>query len=361
MTDHLLKLAVHAFYADEFDVGRRSCERLLAMPLSPSQEELVRRNRTWYTRPLSSLMPARGTRLDVRPAFDGWSLFNPTIAPLNGGFLAIVRSSNYSIVEGRYEIPPADAGVIRTENILVRLSSTLMVIDARTIRCDYPANDFPVTGLEDCRLNCVYTPAGARQWRVSATIRNHAGFDGNARIGTADLDIDEAVLSNVTVYPEPIPGRHEKNWMPLYGTGRFLYSAWEDGDTAEVEDAGGSWSIRKCLPSPAIARGFRGGSQFVSIKSGWLGLVHEVAADTGGRIYEHRWIALEHGGALSGISEPFYFVEHRAIEFAAGLARQGDRLVATFGVRDAEAWVVEVNVDDVVKSLQHVDTPSEEE
>jgi hypothetical protein len=45
------------------------------------------------------------------------------------------------------------------------------------------------------------------------------------------------------------------------------------------------------------------------------------------------------------MSQPFAFREPRAIEFAAGLAAMGDRIVVSFGVRDAEAWLVEIPAD----------------
>ena len=51
--------------------------------------------------------------------------------------------------------------------------------------------------------------------------------------------------------------------------------------------------------------------------------------------------------ALRRWSQPFAFREPRAIEFAAGLAAIGDRVVVSFGVRDAEAWLVELQAADV--------------
>jgi predicted GH43/DUF377 family glycosyl hydrolase len=51
------------------------------------------------------------------------------------------------------------------------------------------------------------------------------------------------------------------------------------------------------------------------------------------------------------MSQPFAFREPRAIEFAAGLAAMGDRIVVSFGVRDAEAWLVEIAADQVEEML----------
>ena len=363
MQEHLFALSVHAYHAGELDVGQRACEKLLSMPLSRDREELVRRNRTWYTRGLTALMPVSFHRFDIQPAHEGWSLFNPTIASCGDGFLAIVRSSNYTIREGRYETPESDRGLIRTENLLCRLSRRLEVDDVRPIRVDYPKTDFPVDGLEDCRLDCRYTLDYGMRWTVSGTILNHLGFDGTARIATGRLNILTGEVSELVVRHEPIPGRHEKNWMPFFGgaSTEFLYAAWEDGRVATAKAAGGEWMVTKMSPSPAIARGFRGGTQLVRVDGGWLGIVHEVAADTGGRIYEHRWIRLDNDRALVGISEPFFFREHRVIEFAAGLAMDDDDLVVTFGVRDAEAWAARVTIDDVLRVTEPLDIPEEDD
>ena len=119
--------------------------------------------------------------------------------------------------------------------------------------------------------------------------------------------------------------------------------------TAFVDDDGGRWRTALLGEAPAIARGWRGGSQV--IKAGddrWLALVHEVAEDGGRRIYEHRFVAFSDGCDVVGWSRPFAFRETREIEFAAGLARRGDQLVATFGVRDAEAWMAEMSLAEVL-------------
>jgi hypothetical protein len=353
MNDHLFQLSVHSYYADEREVGSRACEKLLASGLTPDRERIVRRNRTWYTQKVSELVPTWFHRIEVPTAHDGWSLFNPSIAADDNGFLVVVRSSNYSIVGGRYVIPPEDGTVIRTENILARLTRELAVAEYSVIAGpDYPRSEFPVDGLEDCRLNRV----GGR-WYLSATVRNISGLDGACRIATAELFPDERAAHNFAVRAEPIPGRHEKNWMPIEGTHRFLYAAWEDGKVATATRALDGWQIHLHGDSPMISRGFRGGSQLIHAEgSTYLALIHEVAHDDDGkRIYEHRFVSFDLTDGVTvfaGVSQPFCFRERREIEFAAGLARQGDHLVASFGVRDAEAWLAEFSLPDVLEMLR---------
>jgi len=348
MLEHLHQLAVHAYYAGELDAGRRACERLLGMELTPEKERLVRRNRSWYTQTLDELVACRFQRFDVEPAADGWSKFNPTIIAHDDGYLAIVRSSNYQIVDGQYVIPPADGDTIRTINVLATLGADLIVLSQSAIPDPiYPKSGYPVHGFEDCRLNAVHG-----ELVVSATVRNWAGRDGTCRIATATLLPYMGSMIDATLLDEPVSGRHEKNWMPIVGTEVFLYSCWEQGRTAFASRNGSAWKIDRRGESPAIARGWRGGSQVVEAGDGrWLALVHEVAEYTGGRIYEHRFVLFGDSCDILGWSPAFAFRETRAIEFAAGLARRGDQLVATFGVRDAEAWMAEMSLAEVLAMI----------
>lgn len=349
MLEHLHQLAVHAYYAGELDAGRRACERLLGMDLTPEKERLVRRNRSWYAQALDELVGCRFVRFDVEPTREGWSTFNPTIIAHDDGYLAIVRSSNYSIVDSRYVIPPADGDRIRTINVLVSLNADLAVLSHSAIpQPSYPTSNYPVDGFEDCRLNAV-----EGQLVVSATVRNWAGRDGTCRIATATLLPNAANLIDAAMIDEPRKGQHEKNWMPIVGTPGFLYACWDQGRVATVRRDGWEWLIEHHAESPAIARGWRGGSQLVDLGDGrWLALVHEVADDTGGRIYEHRFVLFDDDQwRIVGWSPAFAFRETRAIEFAAGLARRGDQLVATFGVRDAEAWMAEMSLAEVLAMI----------
>lgn len=341
-----LSVAIHSYYVGRRDEGLQACERLLAQRLDPRDEALVRRNRTWYTPTLDQRVSARFVRLDLRPAHAGWSLFNPTILTHEGTWLALVRSSNYRIERGRYVIPEVYDDVIKTEYVLVELSASLAVVRARVCSGPgYPRSGYPVEGLEDCRLYL-----GTDGLRVSATIRDLAGFDGSCRIATARLDAGYAAFSELEVLGGP--GAHEKNWMPILGQERWLYYCSHEGGTATVVRARGDdrvqWHVEPRSPSPHTASRFRGGSQLVPVDDGWLALVHEVSEDDGYRFYEHRFVRFDETFAIVAWSPPFCFRETRAIEFAAGLACHGNRLVASFGVRDAEAWLVELDLLEVL-------------
>jgi hypothetical protein len=352
MIEHLHRLAVHAFYAGEHDAGRRACERLLRMPLSQDLEHVVRRNRTWYTQRLDELTACRFVRLDVEPENEGWSLFNPSIVACPDGFVCNVRSSNYAIVDGRYVMPEADGERIRTENILVDLSDDLVVSGVtHRFKADYAATEFPVEGLEDVRLNLV-----DGELLASATVRNFAPHDGICRIATATADREAGRFTNIECHPTA-GGQHEKNWMPIAGRREWLYHCRAREHVATVASNGEEWVVRGHCPAPILAGGFRGGSQLVPVGRGiWMAIVHEVAQDGPRRIYEHRFVEFDEaaGWQIVAVSPPFAFREQRSIEFCAGLAVKGLRMVASFGVRDAEAWLVELSLPDVWRLMERV-------
>lgn len=348
MTDHLFALSTSCYYAGEHDAGRRACERLLAEQLPQHLEHQVRANRTWYTQTLGELTDVTITKFGIEPAHEGWSLFNPTILPYAGRLFAIVRSSNYRIVDGRYVIPDADGELIRTRNILCELDHELRVTRARAIADPpYDRTAFPVDGLEDCRLR--YTPDGVG---VSATVRNVSPFDGRCRIATADLDVDAAELHNLRVLSSLQMQEHEKNWMPVGGG--WVYAANHNGHTVIVGpgDTPGTYHMVQAGKAPHIASGFRGGGQVVPWRNGWLGVIHEVAhLPTGQRVYEHRFVTWDDTWTITGMSPAFAFRETQTIEFAAGLAVKDGSVLVTFGVADAEAYIAAITEDDVERII----------
>ena len=295
----------------------------------------------------------------------GWSLFNPSItAHPDGGFALIVRSSNYTIAEdGSYRFHgDAEDGIIRTVNHVVRVTENfeLSPISRLPMQPVGPTIRMSrVIGCEDVRLVSVGT-----QWQALATVRDRNHYE---RCDIAVLSLDDLADSeNVTleVIPGPDPARHEKNWMPFVADGelRILYLCSPtvvghlDGNTRLV--------VVSQTEGPPAATNFRGGSQGVPFDGGYLFLVHEVTFAGGTRVYGHRFIHLTSAtnrGAtvwtITAMSQPFYFLEV-GIEFAAGLAIDGDSLIASFGVNDAQAWFVRFSQAEVASLLQPLFEPA---
>lgn len=343
MIEHLHRLAAHAYYCGEHSVGRRACERLLRLPLSPEKEERVRANRTWYTLSLDCYSDPAFEQITIPPAEEGWSLFNPSVAWQDGELVVNVRSSNYRIVEGRYVMPPEDKEVIKTTNLLMNVDTGCSVV----IEVDYTSTGFPVAGMEDVRLNSV-----DGELLASATVRDLSPHDGTCRIAYGPV-VGGRIAG--LVCHDTMAGVHEKNWMPITGRRAWLYACHAKGRVCTVADTGTEWTVTAHAESPLVARGFRGGSQLVPLGDGqWIAAVHEVATPGNRRVYEHRLVLFDESKdwAIVKVSPPFAFRTTRAIEFCAGLALDGEKLVASFGANDAEAWLARVPVDQVLGVME---------
>lgn len=320
------------------------------MPISAEKERVTRRNRTWYTQGLGDLVRAKFARIDIDPPAAGWSLFNPCVTSYRGEMICNVRSSNYTIVGGRYEMPEADDGCIKTRNTIVRVSDDLAVSGPVEVIAEYDRTDFKVDGLEDVRLD-----ERGGKLVCSATVRNWSPHDGTCRQAVGEIDMESGRVENLRCHAT-VGESHEKNWMPISGTDRWLYHCHANGSVCTVREDEDDWTVEVHAKSPRISAGFRGGSQVVEVGDGvCMAVVHEVAEDDGRRIYEHRFVEFStEDWRIVSISQPFWFREHRQIEFCAGLTRRGLSLVLSFGVRDAEAWLVEVSLPDVWRLMRPV-------
>jgi hypothetical protein len=355
-----LAISTHAFFAGEREAGLRACERALATNYgSICDEDRIRRNRTWYTPSLPDI--AKSTRLvpiAVDPVAPGWTTFNPSIAADGNGLLGIVRSSNYHVVEGVYHTPPEDDGRIKTRNIVVRMTGDGRVVSqVELLGPGYDTSDFPIEGMEDLRIfrwpewSCGH-PGGV--WRVSGTVCDVPGANGDRRIAVATLLPDAGMLCDFICPQPPFAGRHEKNWQPVGAMDMFVYSNWEDGVTQRVSRYMDAWWMHpknESRPAPWISRGFRGGSQVITWQDGFLSVVHEVAHVGSKRAYEHRFVKYDGTLRIVAVSSPFVFKRWQGIEFCAGAARIDGRLVMSFGDNDETAWLAFCDVEDVEKCL----------
>jgi hypothetical protein len=229
---------------------------------------------------------------------------------------------------------------------------------------DYATRDeIHITGLEDLRLR--RGPDGGLL--VSGTCLDTAGLPTAAggapmaRIATATLLPDAGVLIDFECLEEPFPGRYEKNWVPIEDGSQacrrmWLYSAWEDGAVATVNRVQGSWIVLRGAPSPFALRHLRGRSQLIAYRRSGdrlLGIFGE-ATDDGRRMYDHRFVEFSNDLYPLRWSPPFRFGPLRGVEFVAGLEQIGRRLVVSYGLRDEEAWLATLDVDDVADSLTDI-------
>jgi hypothetical protein len=101
--------------------------------------------------------------------------------------------------------------------------------------------------------------------------------------------------------------------------------------------------------------GLRGGTQLVRVADNtWLGIGHEMSYISGLKNYWHHFYAVNDSGKLTAISQPCKLALE-GIEFAAGMAIDGDRVVVSFGVDDMHCRLGETSLSAVMGILRPVD------
>jgi glycosyltransferase involved in cell wall biosynthesis len=337
--------AICAYYAGGKirDRGAQVCNELAL-----EGSEQARGNMFWYLRPLAEHVPSFKPTWLKFDLDDGWAATNPSVINYQGRPILVLRTVNYTITtEGVYVIRGKDSSLsadwnvnfIHTRNYLVR-DLDAATADELPLPENWPEPKFhPVRGLEDSRL---FEWQGAL-WTIS-----------NVR----ELNAEgwcEQILVPLNARGQPwmriLPKKryHEKNWQPWVKNNelRFVYRQGtlvdDDGNVVFESDSGFD------------ASQISGGSQVIEADGVYLSLVHEARTIPGrpNRYYAHRFVRYAVDGAVTGMSMPFYFHD-KQIEFAAGLAYFPDKrqLMASYGVRDCEAWVARMELDEVLAFIE---------
>ena len=342
------------------DRGFASCNWLALNRTVPEDpRNLALSNLHFYVEPAAKMMPSFAARPVGFAPPDGYRPTNPSIACHGDEIVLVQRAVNYTIdlamADGddrRYATP--DGAPINTRNFLLRMDDDLAIRSSTEILPPegMPKPVWPLTqGFEDLRpfvwrdeLWCI---AGVRElshegWYEQVLARIDERTPGGSR------------LADWRVLRPAGPRRHEKNWMPRVA-GDTLHFIYLCDPTRLVDD-----QVRTVAETiaPIMAEQFRGGSQAIAFDGGWLVLVHEARVREGQRQYRHRFVWFDDTSKLRRVSRPFFFCKH-GVEFAAGLAwhPDGKRLVVTYGVDDAEAWIATVESDDIRHVLQDAERP----
>lgn len=139
----------------------------------------------------------------------------------------------------------------------------------------------------------------------------------------------------------------QKNWMPLAdGSGRAIYRLFPTlvMDLAARRTTGD--------PMGYVPASVRGGSQLLPFEDGYLGVVHESTRKP--LAYRHRFVWLDRDLAFRRVSDNFVWLAS-GVEFCAGMASDGRRLVASFGVADRQAHLAVLDPARVRAKLRPVD------
>lgn len=330
------------------------------------------------------LVPWKVTDISLKPFPGMWS-FNPSIHLHEGTWRCVLRCADYAMPNGvQIRGPNARPMLAQTKNALV-------VLDPTTWRPQrvHPMHELDGTprvkgcanvGFEDMRLFA--TDQGGLQG-IAASLHLERPASRNAAHPPEQvmLSFDDA-YNVVAVRPirGPWSGAPQKNWMPFDGCEepRFLYAVdrgilFDDQGPVAAPDAPvpakarpkvmshGGTEVRVMRKAIAVNagpgrrtgyEGIRGGSQLVHVADGtWLGIGHEMRFLQGRKFYWHTFVTVDSMGQLVGKSPPIKLVPDRGIEFAAGLVIDGDRVVISFGVDDAECKIGETRLSAVLEIL----------
>ena len=328
--------AISSFYSGHKAAGRDFAEQ--AVSFSPDDERL-RANRAHFAESMTELFGAESKSIDFSPE-NGWTASNPSIYCQGDQLRCVVRTVNYKLVEGHYLAPD---NVIRTRNFLLDFDEHFKTTHAVEMldKTGDARSNFPVRGFEDVRL---FFWRG--KWWGTSTVRD---FTDHGQCEQALLEIgDDGTVVRAELLRGPWSSLTQKNWMPLveHAQAKLIYATSLDGDVGStivfdlVENDGSEACphyVAKAPDGTAWGHGrLRGGSQAVRVEDGWIYVVHDVAFMDKNRVYVHRFVKLDDQLQLVAMTDPFYF-EKLGIEFCAGLALVGDKLVASYSVHDSSA------------------------
>jgi hypothetical protein len=101
--------------------------------------------------------------------------------------------------------------------------------------------------------------------------------------------------------------------------------------------------------------GLRGGTQLVRVgDDAWLGIGHEMRFVKNLKYYWHTFYLVDSKGKMRAVSPPCKLASE-GIEFAAGMAIDGDRVVVSFGVDDMHCRIGETSLSAVLAILHPVE------
>lgn len=366
-------------------------------------------------RSVADLIPWKVTDISLRPHREFWS-FNPSIHYDGQVWRCVLRNCDYCMVGGRTQRSRKARGGVCTKNAMVVLdprSWRPVELYKMRERDGAPRGSSDNVGFEDLRL--FRTDRGGLQGIAASQHLARSDRRAGRLPEQVILSFDHEYA---IVDARPIRGawseQPQKNWVPFDGVAepRFLYAIdrgtlFDDrgelrGDAAGVLPAStsaepprrgderatrrareraekseldrrdrderdetrarrsGSDKIRLDPASAAEVerepwRGLRGGTQLVRVGDDtWLGVGHAMRFVDGQKYYYHAWYAVDSRGQLVSASPPMKLASV-GIEFAAGLAIDGDRAVVSFGVEDAHAKIGETRLSAVVAQLRPVD------
>ena len=355
------------------------------------------------------LIPWKVTDISLRPYKEMWS-FNPSIHFDGQLWRCVLRCSDYAMPGGvTIRSERARPGESRTKNAMVIFDPAgwkPVEIYKMRERDELPRAPSGSVGYEDVRI--FRTDRHGLQGIAAALhLRRTDRLDPLAEQVLLWFDEEYNVVEARPIRGSSWSGVPQKNWVPFdhCAEPRFLYAI----DKGTLLDERGELRAREavvrpssrvrrsnqpdlrtikraheraretererereqlraerrrhnaqCVPSGAdpdvrSCEGLRGGTQLVRIDdNSWLAVGHGMKFVDNLKYYWHVWYLVDAHGKLTAASPPMKLIGN-GIEFAAGLAIDGERVVVSFGVDDMQCRIGETRLSAVIESLRPVE------
>jgi len=287
------------------------------------------------------------------------SLTNPSIINAHGKLLVNIRNVNYTLYHSehnKYEhcwgplvyIHPENDLKLKTVNYLAELNDNLDIksytkIDTSLL--DDPNPKWEFHGLEDCRLviwdNKLYV----------CGVRRDTTDNGQGRMELSEIIIDGGNAKEVSRLRIPGPPPDDeycmKNCTPILDVPYRLLkwtnpTCFMDFDP-DGKNASKAYNVNDYRRMPVD---FRGGSQVIPYKHGYISCVHEThlyqsEQKRKNATYRHRFVIWNKDFKEMSFSKQFSFLNMQ-IEFCCGMCEYNGDYLLTFGGSDNTAYVLKI-------------------
>ena len=316
-----------------------------------------------FCRLLANLPNTIQTSLRVPAALN---LCNPSILRFKNNWLVLARQHNYYFNINKELIVKSGWTTLYSHTWLLNCDDDLNIVQASCLTtCDAVlSQDECRNGLEDPRLFAVEDrlfviwsglklDVSLRDDRDQTGLVSERLPDGFRAKNTMIMaEIKDEVISQLILLPSPHGLLREKNWIPvaLNSVIYLIYSLCR----MEVYRLGlsGLELVHLKEKPYGFLEGWSGSSQIIEWDGNFLCVAHakrwrvKTVSKKFARFYTHRLLLISPSWRVIAHSAEFCF-ESRGIEFCSGLAKDGDRVIFSYGIEDCAAALLEISCGQV--------------
>lgn len=320
----LYEVSIVAYYLGLLEEGYEACESILLSDLVPwSIKNSTLSNQGFYM----SRLPVRKIiciQLD-NTILREYKESSTAIIPNGNGYKCNIRLVNYSINEqGGYDIKDKN-NIVRTRNILaimdntLTINSTVELQDKSGIKL-YPSN---ILGVEDIRL------FGENQFFCTYLEVNSSR---TPQVCYGEYNSLTGHIIKIIPLSMTLQLQCEKNWMPFINNEEiyFIYSM-NPFTLCHLNSGNGNITVINTNYRSGNYD-FRGSSNLIPYKQGWLCTVHQVCYSSP-RKYFHRFIWFDKDFTCMKYSKVFYFTSV-GIEYNLSICHSEDGLLVPYSEKD---------------------------